>query len=229
MKLLSLLFCFLALAGCQSGLYTPATPNVPMVDSTKRTEVKAGFSARHIEVQANRWLKANRLLQMQLSQRPSLGIQGGRYEVGFGKMRPLSSTLYLYNIWGLGYSYLIHTHTPSIFDSPDWGSSSQIPFYSQIGFVKSQKNHKWLFTFRLSIVYSPYSKTRIYFHESGVVKFYHIFYSVMDLSAGYHMGLFSLTLGSKFPGPTSHFDIKRFRVVEEFLYLRLTFNFINLD
>lgn len=221
MKLLPLLLSFLVLTGCQSGLYTPATPNVPLVDSTKRTEVKVGFSARHVEAQANWWLKDNHVLQLQLSQRPSMGNQGGRYEMGFGKMRHLSSTLYRYNIWGLGYSYFVHSHAFSFFDSRDWGTSSQIPFYTQFGLVKSQRKHKWAFTFRPSIMYSPYSKTRIYFHESGVVKFYHIFYSVMDLSASYRIGSFSFTLGSKLPGPTSHSDLKRFNLVEEYLYLRV--------
>lgn len=226
MKRLHCILVILMLAGCHPTLYTPGTPNVPLVDINSRTELKAGLSPRIVEVQINHLNKTNHLLQLQGSQRLSSKALGGRYEVGYGKLHRVNPTLIKYHVVGMGYSYLRNENPRFRFGSSRWGRSIQIPAYLQLGVIKTHKNHRWCFTFRPSVMYSPLSSLLRPRNLNGteLQNFHHIFYSVFDLSLNYNIGPFSLTMGSKMPGPVSHSLLKEFFLVDEYLYLRLNFS-----
>lgn len=210
----------------------PATPSTPFVDSTHKTDIKAGFSFRHVEMQVNRLMDSNRIVQIQLSQRLAPEFRGGRYEIGFGRMDFVNRSVNRYAIWGLGYSFTKDLSSGNL-GFKDWRSAQQIPLYGQFGIIKSLKS-KWLsFNFRPSIVYVPYAKMRRRFQmfddTEGVSSLHHEFYSVLDLSLSIRSGPLTATLGSKFPGVTTNVLFKQLPIVEEYLYLRLTFNFTKFD
>lgn len=223
-----LCICLLVLLGfssCQPGLYMPATPNTPFVDSTHRTDIKAGFSYKHVELQANRLVDSHKIVQVQLSQRVANQFRGGRYEIGIGKMHSVNSSTMRYSIWGLGYSFSRDLSDGNL-GFRDWRSTQQIPFYGQFGVIKSFESKKISFNFRPAIVYVPYAQVGPFFHFNGssFSRFYHVFYSVVDISASLRTGVFTITAGSKFPSVTSHSLLKEFETIEEYFYLRLTFN-----
>ncbi|MFY0673520.1 MAG: hypothetical protein JXQ87_08945 [Bacteroidia bacterium] len=99
MKKLLLLYIIafsFVMSSCNPVLYQPNSPNIPMVDTTEQTNIKACASFRSADLQFSRLTKSNRLIQTSFT----ISDAGLKYSLGSGKInfKKSRNTFYTYGL-----------------------------------------------------------------------------------------------------------------------------------
>ncbi|MGB0429610.1 MAG: hypothetical protein ACPGLV_03990, partial [Bacteroidia bacterium] len=94
-----LIVSLLVLSSCNPVLYQPNSPNIPMVDTTERTNIKTSASFRSIDLQFTRLTTSNKLIQSSFT----ISDVGKRISLGSGSIK-IGNNRNTFTTYGLSFT-----------------------------------------------------------------------------------------------------------------------------